>query len=100
MTHAHLESDSSGRRPNGFLRLSLNDRTILFIAILMDKTVSVEHDSLCIRTLASHPPRRVAVHQQHFLPLFSELGAKRRDLSSSSCRQILNNTIAAGFKTR
>ena len=30
-----------GRRPNGFLGLSLNDRTILFLAILLDKKVSV-----------------------------------------------------------
>ena len=30
-----------GRRPNGFLRLSLNDRTILFLVIVLDKTVSV-----------------------------------------------------------
>ena len=30
-----------GRRLNGFLGLSLNDRTILFLVILLDKTVSV-----------------------------------------------------------
>ena len=30
-----------GRRLNGFLGLSLNDRTILFQVILLDKTVSV-----------------------------------------------------------
>ena len=30
-----------GRRPNGFLGLSLNDKTILFLEILLDKTVSV-----------------------------------------------------------
>ena len=30
-----------GRRPNGFLGLSLNDRTITFLEILLDKTVSV-----------------------------------------------------------
>ena len=30
-----------GRRPNGFLGLSLNDGTILFRVILLDKTVSV-----------------------------------------------------------
>ena len=29
------------RRPNGFLGLSLNDRTILFLVILLDKTVLV-----------------------------------------------------------
>ena len=28
-----------GRRPNGFLGLSLNDRTIIFLVILLDKTV-------------------------------------------------------------
>ena len=39
-------------RPNGFLGLSLKDRTILFLVILMDKTVSVGYDSLYIRTLA------------------------------------------------
>ena len=32
---------SLGRRPNGFLGLSLNDRTILFLVILLDKIVSV-----------------------------------------------------------
>ena len=32
---------SQGRRPNGFLGLSLNDRTILFLVILFDRTVSV-----------------------------------------------------------
>ena len=30
----------------------MNDRTILFILILFDKTVSVGYDGLCIRTLA------------------------------------------------
>ena len=30
-----------GRRLNSFLGLSLNDRTILFLVILLDKTVSV-----------------------------------------------------------
>ena len=32
---------SKGRRLNGFLGLSLNDRTIHFLAISLDKTVSV-----------------------------------------------------------
>ena len=32
---------SLGRRPNGFLELSLNDRTILFLVNLLYKTVSV-----------------------------------------------------------
>ena len=32
---------SRGRRPNCFLGLSLNDRTVLFLVILLDKTVSV-----------------------------------------------------------
>ena len=32
---------SVGRRPNGFLRMSLNDRTIIFLVILLAKTVSV-----------------------------------------------------------
>ena len=32
---------SQGCRPNGFLGLSLNDRIILFLVILLDKTVSV-----------------------------------------------------------
>ena len=31
-----------GRHLNGFLGLSLNDRTILFLGILLDKTVSVK----------------------------------------------------------
>ena len=43
-----------GRRPNGFLGPSLNDRTILFLVMLLDKTVSVIKDSPCIRTLAFH----------------------------------------------
>ena len=42
-----------GRRLNGFLGLSWNDRTILFLLISLDRTVSVGWDSLCIRTLAS-----------------------------------------------
>ena len=42
-----------GRRLNGFLGLSLNDRTILFIVILLDKTVSIGEDSICITTLVS-----------------------------------------------
>ena len=45
-------SQTGGRRPNGFLRLYLNDRTILFLVILLDKTVSVDLDGLWIRTLA------------------------------------------------
>ena len=36
-----LKKRKEGRRPNGFLGLSLNDRTILFLLILVDKTVSV-----------------------------------------------------------
>ena len=32
---------TKGRRLNGFLGLSLNDRTILFLVNLLDKTVSV-----------------------------------------------------------
>ena len=35
------EMASLGRRLNGFVGLSLNDRTILFLAIIVDKTVSV-----------------------------------------------------------
>ena len=38
-----------GRRLNGFLGLSLNDRTILFLILLLDKTVLVGWD--CIWTL-------------------------------------------------
>ena len=30
-----------GRRPNGFQGLSLNDRTIIFLVNVLDKTVSV-----------------------------------------------------------
>ena len=33
--------ETVGHRPNGFLGLSLIDRTILFLVILLDKTVSV-----------------------------------------------------------
>ena len=46
-----------GRRPNGFLGLSLNDGTILFRVILLDKTVSVgirqslHYDARLLRTL-------------------------------------------------
>ena len=47
-----------GRRFNGFLGLSLNDGTVLFLAILLDKTASVGQDSLCIRTLALTVPLR------------------------------------------
>ena len=49
-TPEHLSS-SIGRLPNGFLGLSLNDRTIISLMILLDKTVSVGWDSLSIRTL-------------------------------------------------
>ena len=45
-------SGMRGRRINGLLGLSLNDRMILFLVILLDKTVSVAWDSICIRTLA------------------------------------------------
>ena len=38
----------NGRRLNGFLGLSLNDRTILFLVMLLDKTVSVGQDSLWV----------------------------------------------------
>ena len=34
-------TEPEGRRPNGFLGLSLNDGTILFLVDLLDKTVSV-----------------------------------------------------------
>ena len=37
---------SIGRRPNGFLGLSLNDRTIIFLVILLYKTVSRIRQSL------------------------------------------------------
>ena len=43
---------SWGRRPNGFVKLSLNDRTIPFLVILLDKAVSVGKDRLCITTIA------------------------------------------------
>ena len=36
---------TTGRRLNGFLGLSLNDRTILFLVILFHKTVSVGYDA-------------------------------------------------------
>ena len=48
--------DFVGRRLNGILGLSLNDRTNLFLVILLDKTVAVRYDSLCIRTLALSVP--------------------------------------------
>ena len=38
---AMLRGELGGRRLNGFLGLSLNDVTILFLGILWDKTVSV-----------------------------------------------------------
>ena len=37
----HQGGVSLGRRSNGFLGLSLNDKTIIFLVILLDKTVSV-----------------------------------------------------------
>ena len=47
----HYSADQLlGRRPNGFLGLSLNDRTILFLVTLLDKTVSVGKDSLAFTT--------------------------------------------------
>ena len=43
--YSQMETDIKGksesRRPNGFLGLSLKDRTILFLLIFLDKTVSV-----------------------------------------------------------
>ena len=39
-----------GRRLNGLLELSLNDKNVLFLVTLLDKTVSF--DSHCIKTLA------------------------------------------------
>ena len=36
-----FRSPPIGRRLNGFLGLSLNDRTIIFLEVLLDKTVSV-----------------------------------------------------------
>ena len=48
-----------GRRPNGFLGLYLNDRTIIILVILLDKTVSVGEDSLCIRRLVSESAYKV-----------------------------------------
>ena len=41
MTGPAAEINMVGRRPNGVLRLSLNDMTILLLMILLDKTVSV-----------------------------------------------------------
>ena len=41
VTAAAAGFTTRGRRPNGFLGLTLNDRTILFLVILLDKTVSV-----------------------------------------------------------
>ena len=40
------------RSPDGFLGLSLNDRTILFLVFLVDKRVETVGQSLCIRTFA------------------------------------------------
>ena len=36
------EASYEGRRLNGFQGRSMNDRTILFLVILLDKTVSVK----------------------------------------------------------
>ena len=35
-----LEFARGGRRPNGFLGMSVNDRTFLFLVIFLDKTAS------------------------------------------------------------
>ena len=51
-----------GRRTNGFLGLSLNDGTILFLEIFVDKTVSVGEDSPSITTLASGLAERLFGH--------------------------------------
>ena len=50
---AELQKNFSGGHPNGFLGLSLNDGTILFLVILLDKTVPVGEDSLCITMIVS-----------------------------------------------
>ena len=41
MQRQSYPAETAGRRLNGFLGLSLNDRTIIFLVILLDKTVSV-----------------------------------------------------------
>ena len=42
------EVNTLGRRLNGFLVLSLNEWNIIFLVTLLDKTVTVRQDSLCI----------------------------------------------------
>ena len=61
------------RRLNGFLGLSLNDRTLLFLVLLLFKTVSVRLDSLCIRGL----PYMMSAKISDFLtpPPFSQIHA-------------------------
>ena len=41
----HFQQELKGRRLNGFLGLSLNDRSILFLVILLNKKVSVGYDA-------------------------------------------------------
>ena len=48
----HVTAERIGRRLNGFLVLSWNDRAVIFLLIFLEKTVSVGKDGLCITTLA------------------------------------------------
>ena len=52
--------EREGRRLNGFLGLFLKDGSILFEVILLDKTVSVGQDSLCIRGLPSRTSAKIS----------------------------------------
>ena len=53
---ANVRTAAIGRHLNGFLWLSLKDRTILFLKIFLDKIISVGQDSLGITTLAQYLP--------------------------------------------
>ena len=65
--------EREGRRPNGYLGLSLNDRTILFLLILLDKTVSVRQDCKTVFALGRSPREREREREreQFFSPLSS-----------------------------
>ena len=47
-----FENMTSSESPSGLVGLSLNDRTVVLPVLLLDKTVSVRKDNLCIRTHA------------------------------------------------
>ena len=75
-TRSSFRREERGHRLSGFLELSLNDVTILFIVIILDETVSVGQDSLRSHWDASRLGKRASCSQKD--PLFPILDRRRR----------------------